>query len=370
MVVTRKIQVYVSEQDPEMKKNYIHTLYEWRDNIRKAANVIVAHKYVQQNIRDFMYIKDEIQEKFYVKDILKEGKGMSEQNTTYRVASALLKGKVPSEFYACLNQAVANTFKETLPDMLRGKASVRSYKNNIPMPFAGKTLMNTLHKSEEDGRYYFSLFGIPMAMRFGRDRSNNQLVVDRCIGGEYKACGSSIMIDGNKIFLLLCVDMPKQENKLVAGKKMYAFLGVMNPIVCTTTINAKNEYDSGMKVYEIGNRDEFFYRRRQIQEAIKRCQVNNKYTNGGHGRKQKCKAIERYKAKERNYIDTKTHLYSKMLINLAVKYKCDTIVLMKQKEREENAKEEELILRNWSFNGLKTKIGYKAKMAGIKVIEE
>ena len=79
MIITRKIQVYVYDKDATEKKEYIHTLYTWRDYVRKAANAIVAHKFVQQNIRDFVYIKDEIKEKFYVKDIINDGKGMSEE---------------------------------------------------------------------------------------------------------------------------------------------------------------------------------------------------------------------------------------------------------------------------------------------------
>lgn len=376
IIITRKIQVYVSEADEAQKKDYIHTIYGWRDLVRRTANMIVAHKFVQQQVRDFVYIKDEIKEKFHVKDILKEGRGMSEQNTTYRVASDMLKGKVPADIYSCLNQAVANTFKETVADINTGKASVRSYKNNIPMPFSAKALSN-IHWSAEDKRFYFTLFGIPFACALGRDRSNNQAIIERCISGEYKLCSSSLQIDDTKkkMFLLLCVDIPKKETNLIDGKKMYAFLGVFNPIVCTTEINAKNDYDSGMKVYEIGTEAEFNHRRRQIQEAVKRCQIENRYAKGGKGRKRKCQAIERFHEKENNYVDTKLHTYSRMLIDLAVKYKCSEIVLMKQKHREDNAKDDNLngdnfVLRNWSYFGLKTKIEYKAKMVGIKVITE
>jgi hypothetical protein len=118
MIITRKIQVFVYDTDVAQKKEYIHTLYSWRDLVRRGANMIVAHKFAQQNIRDFVYLKDEIKDKFYVKDILKEGKGMSEQNTTYRLLSEMMKGKVPSDIFSCLNQSVAHTFKETEKDMI------------------------------------------------------------------------------------------------------------------------------------------------------------------------------------------------------------------------------------------------------------
>lgn len=377
MIITRKIQIYVCEEDKDLRKDFVHTIYQWRDLVRRGANTIVAHKFTQENIKDFIYIKDEIKEKFYVKNILKEGKGMSEQNTTYRVLSDMLKGKVPADIYTCLNQAVANTYKETRKDLYTGKASLRSYKNNIPIPFSAKSLIN-LNWNKEDKRFYFTLFGIPFATALGRDRSNNKVIIERILSGEYKMCSSSIQIDDNrkKMFLLLCVNIPQKEVILKPDKKLYAFLGVFNPIVCTTEITESLEAkDNAYKVWEIGTEEEFNHRRRQIQEAVKRCQINNKYSVGGKGRKKKNKAIERFQDKEKNYVDTKLHTYSRMLVDMAIKHECSEIVLMKQKEREvkakdDNAEEKPFVLRNWSYYGLKDKIQYKSKMYGIKLTVE
>ena len=124
--------------------------------MRRAANIIVSHKFVQDNIKDFIYVKDEVKDKFYVKNILKEEKGMSEQNTTYRVLSEYLKGKIPADIYSCLNQNISNTYKETRKELYTGKASLRSYKNNIPIPFSAKALSN-IRWNENDKRFYFTL---------------------------------------------------------------------------------------------------------------------------------------------------------------------------------------------------------------------
>ena len=64
-----------------------------------------------------------------------------------------------------------------------------------------------------------------------------------------------------------------------------------------------------------------------------------------------------------------------MLVNAAIKHKCATICLMKHQEREEKAKDQNaegdnLVLRNWTYFGLKTKIEYKSGIAGIKVITQ
>lgn len=395
MVITRKIEIYVCESDKELKKEFMNTVFGWRDAVRKAANLIVSHKFVQQNVRDFMYLQEDVRErflvvdektgkekiKFNVPDILEKGPGMSEQNTTYRLISSMLKGKVPADIYSCLNQAVAKTFKETVNDVNKGDATLRSYKNNIPIPFSAKSLSN-IHKAD-DGHFYFTLFGVPFACMLGRDRSNNEAIIERCISGEYKLCSSSIAFQKvvsrdtgkkkNKLFLYLCVDIPKKEVELNPKKSMYCYLGLAHPIEYNYEVQAKNIYDSGVKWSHIGTAEEFLYRRVQIQAAMKRCQMSCRYTSGGKGRKRKLQALNRFEEKEKNYVQTKLHTYSRMLVDKAIKNHCGTIVLVNQEPREEEAKEanqkgEPFILRNWSYFGLKTMISYKAKMVGIEVI--
>lgn len=394
MVITRKIEIYICESDKDLRKEFVHTVFGWCDAVRKAANLIVSHKFVQQNVRDFMYLQEDVRErfmivdkqgkakvKFNVSDILEKGPGMSEQNVTYRLISSMLKGNVPADIYSCLNQAVAKTFKETVTDINKGEAALRSYKNNIPIPFSAKSISN-IHKAA-DGHFYFTLFGVPFACMLGRDRSNNEAIIERCIRGEYKLCSSSIAFQKviskdtgkkkNKLFLYLCIDIPKKEVELNSKKSMYCYLGLAHPIEYNYEVQAKNIYDSGVKWSYIGTAEEFLYRRVQIQAAMKRCQQNCRYTSGGKGRKRKLQALNRFEEKEKNYVQTKLHTYSRMLVDNAIKNHCGTIVLVNQEPREEeakvdNQKGEPFVLRNWSYYGLKTMISYKAKMVGIEVI--
>lgn len=404
MIITRKIEIYVHESDKDMRKDYMNTIYRWRDAVREAANIAVSHKFFQQNVRNFMYLQDDVMERFAqghpdrvitnnksgkeqikynVSDVIKDEKGLSEQNVTYRLMASILKGKVPADIYSCLNQAVSKICKETMTDVMRGETTLRSYKNNIPMPFSAKALAN-IHKSD-DGYFYFTLFGIPFACMLGKDRSNNKVIIERIISGEYKLCSSSIAFQKEvnrqtgkkkqKLFLFLCCDIPKKDIKVDPKKVLYAILSVENPIIYSCDKKAKEGVLPGVRFSTIGTKDEFMYRRIQIQAAVRRCQVNNKYAVGGKGRKRKCQALDRFHEKEKNYIETKLHTYSRMLVDIAVKNGCGTISLLNQKEREEKAKEdnqkgEPFVLRNWSYFGLKTKIAYKANMVGIKVVEE
>lgn len=394
MIITRKIEIYVCETDKELKKEFMNIVFSWRDNVRQAANIAVSHKFIQQNARDFMYLQEDVRKrflivgdktgkakvKFNVSDILEKGPGLSEQNITYRLLSSLLKGKVPSDIITCLNQSVSKAFKETVKDVNKGETTLRSYKNNIPIPFSAKSLSN-INKAE-DGYFYFTLFGIPFACMLGQDRSNNEAIIERCISGEYKLCSSSIAFQKlvsrdtgkkkNKLFLYLCVDIPKKEVELNPQKVMYCYLGLAHPIEYVYEVQAKNIYDSGAKWSHIGTAEEFLYRRVQIQAAMKRCQVNCRYSVGGKGRKRKLQALNRFKEKEKNYVQTKLHTYSRMLVDKAIQNHCGTIFLVNQEPREVEAKEanqkgEPFVLRNWSYFGLKTMIDYKAKMVGIEV---
>ena len=366
-VITRKIQLIVDG------KENLHTLYVWREAVRRAANIIVAHKFCQDNIKDFIYIKDDVKEKFHVKDVIKDGKGMSEQNTTYRVISDVLKGNVPSGIYTALNQLIASTYKKIdSKDIWLGKANLRTYKNNIPMPFTKPTfesikeIKGISKEGKEYSTYGFNFFGLPMQMFFGRDRSNNRVIIERCLSGEYSFCDSSIQIDDThkKVYLLLSVKIPTKEVLFDSNKELSCILSLTTPIVAIY----------GDKTYSIGDKESYLYKRKQFQESRKRLQIAMKYNVGGKGRKRKCSGLDRLEKGEYNYIHTLLHTYSRELINIAAKLNCGVIRLINPtKEQIAEIKEnqqsgEDFVFRNWGWSGLSDLIKYKGKMFGIDVI--
>lgn len=378
MIITRRIEVFVCESDKDLRKAYYDKLYAIRDIARDAANAATSHLFMLDN--SIPYLDEPSKES--LRFVGTKGTDATRQNAAYCLMSKLFKDKMPGimDMLSSLSQIVRKNYQEDRKQGMWNR-SLRSYKGNLPIPYQKKSFYDFGFREYTDGEgkartgCFFTLAGIPFQMRFGRDRSGNRLIVECVLAGEYKMATSSIKIDGRKVYLLLCVDIPQQEVKLTDGKRMYAFLGVLNPIVCTTDVNAYKEYDSGMKVFEIGTKEEFNYRRRQIQEAVRRCQIDNRYSAGGKGRKRKCKAIDRWHDKENNYVGTKLHTYSRMLVDLAVRHKCSEIVLMRQEHREDAAKEENadgdnFVLRNWTYFGLKEKIAYKCKKYGIKLTIE
>ena len=155
MIITRKIEIYVHETDKQLKKNFMQTLYGWRDAVRRSANLIVSHKFVQQNVRDFMYLQEDVRERFkvvnektgketikyHVSDTLEKGPGMSEQNVTYRLVSSILKGAAG---------AVENFFSGLLFGVIFAVYFLLDEKNSIVFYWgrAFRLIFGDKHKNE------------------------------------------------------------------------------------------------------------------------------------------------------------------------------------------------------------------------------
>ena len=112
MVITRKIEIVINEDDPIKKKEFKTILYRWRNLLKQAANIAITHKFVQRNLADFQYLTDDIIEKVSVADIVKKEPGLSVQNITFRLMAALVGKEVPSAILSCLNQLVSKNFND------------------------------------------------------------------------------------------------------------------------------------------------------------------------------------------------------------------------------------------------------------------
>lgn len=397
MQITRKIEVFVCENDKDLRKSYYQKLYDNREVAVKAANLAASHLFVLDNTMPYLSAESkETIEFFGVK-----GKKGSRQNAPYVAASEIFKDKADMGMISCVLQ---NVRKMYLSDRKQGmfERSLRSYKGNMPIPYKAERFINLRLDEYVNGEgkkhigCFFSLMGVPFQMRFGHDRSGNRLIMERIIsqkkfdatsGKEGEATGyrmrtSSLAFEKKfdpkkdkkvtKIFLYLCVDISKKRVDVDKKKVIYAYLGINSPIECLIDVKCRDIFSRDDGWVKIGNAEEFLYRRIQIQAALSRCQKNCKYNRGGKGRRRKLQAIELFAKKEKDYVDTKLHLYSRLLVNLAVDHGCGTICLVYQKPREiqaklDNQKGNPFLLRNWSYFGLKSKIKYKAEMVGIEL---
>jgi len=359
IILTRKIQIYVDCEDKEQKDAYYKQLYDWQWMTTQAANLIFTNLYVQDRVKDLIYFTEEVKVK--LADHKKEEDGIlnsSRMNTTYRILSSKFLGKMPSNIFSNLNSSLNSLYNSERNAYWKGEKTLPNYKRNIPMPFGADQLK--LKNSEQGHDYLFTLFKIPFKTYLGKDRSDKKVLLQRALAGTIGLRTSAIKIEKGKLYLLATFAMEQDDHQLKDSIIAEASLSIEHPIVAKV----------GKAHFQIGSKEEFLHRRLAIQAARHRLQRGAAFNCSGKGRKRKLKSLEHYSEKEFRYVDNRLHLYSRRLIDICIKTQAGTLLLVNQQQKEEMAKEEEFLLRNWSYYGLKEKIAYKAQKAGIQVIEE
>ena len=407
--ITRKIEVHLHRHgdDEQSKQRFADEYRIWdtiNDNLYKAANRIISHcffndayeyrlkihsprfqeiekllKYPKRNKltdEDIKQLKAERKQMFadfkkqrhtFLRGGIAEGAN-PEQNSTYKVISNEFLEAIPSEILTNLNQNISSTYKNYSLDVERGIRTIPNYKRGIPVPFSIKQRGELMLKRRDDGSIYVRFpLGLEWDLSFGRDRSNNREIVERVLSGQYDVGNSSIQESkSRKRFLLLVVKIPKENRSLNPDRIVGVDLGINIPLYAALN---DNEY-GGMG---IGSREQFLKVRMRMSAQKRELQRNlRQSTNGGHGRKQKLQALERLEGKERNWVHLQNHIFSKSIIEYALKNNAGAIQMErltgfgrdKNDEVDSNFK---FILRYWSFFELQPMIEYKANAAGIEV---
>lgn len=358
MVLTRKIQLLVDSSDKDFVHECFVKLYNWQYTCFRAANYIFTHQFIQEQLKDLFYLNHETKVKLANMD--KDENGIlttSRSNSTYQLLSKHFKGEMPMTILSSLNHQLVANFNREKSAYWKGERSIRNYKRTIPIPFEPAAFLGLT----DTGRHFsFTFCKIPFRTYLGNDFYDKRLLLKRTIEGTVKLCSSSLTLKKNKIFLLAAFRIEKEKIKTNETVLAEASLSMEHPI--TVKIN---KYQ-----YTIGTKDEFLYRRLAIQSARQRAQKNAAYNKGGKGRKRKLKNLEQFQEMEKNYVSSRMHLYSRRLIDICIKHQVSDLLLVNQQESEAIAKEEQFILRNWSYFNLKEKISYKAARVGINIIVE
>lgn len=405
--ITRKIEVHLhkhgdSEEAVQRLKDEYQIWDTINDNLYKAANRIISHcffndayeyrlkihsprfKQIENLLRYSKKNKlseDDIKElkaerKLLYSDFKKQrldflqgygGKG-SEQNSTYQVVNHEFLDVIPSDILTCLNQNIAGVYKQYSLDVEMGRRTIPNFKKGIPVPFAIKKHQQLRLRKRDDGSIYVLLpKGLEWDLSFGRDKSNNREIVERVLSGQYDVGNSSIQETKNgKRFLLLVVKIPKEGRVLNKERVVGVDLGINTPLYAALN---DNKYGG----LSIGSRDQFLKVRMRMAAQKRELQRNLRHTtNGGHGRTQKLQALERLEGKERNWVHLQNHIFSKSIIEYALKNDAGVIQMERltgfgHDKNDEVDVEYKFILRYWSFFELQSMIEYKAKTAGIEV---
>lgn len=360
IILTRRIQLIIGSENKDYRHQVYGKLYQWHRICREAANLAVSHCFVQEQLKELIYLTDQVRIK--LADHKKDEAGIlncSKMNSIYKVLSARYKGEIPMAILTSLLQQINGVFALERAAYYKGERALRNYKKSIPMPF-GSSCIRNLRLSDDQKKFQFNLFGIPFNTYLGRDIDDKRTLLHNVIAGTQQLCTSSLQIKDKKIYLLAAFKINKQKMPADASLIAEASLSIEYPLV--VAINHKKYY--------IGNKEEFLYRRLAIQAARQRVQKASTYNRSKNGRKRKLKSLNRFEQNEKNYIGHKLHVYSRRLVNLCVKHGAATVLLTEQQEKEDIAKKDEFLLRNWSYYGLKDKIAYKAEKAGINVVVE
>jgi IS605 OrfB family transposase len=356
VIITRKIEIFILEEDKEIYKQKKERLYDMRYHTFRAANKIVVYHYSLFN-KITPILKDKTREE--QKEIIAGELGTSIENSSYQMISEEFT-MLPSYVRASLNRKVYGQFKNNIGDVLRGRRTLATYRLGMPIPFMAA---NELKKQVIDGkeRIVYSLINdIQFVLNFGRDRSGNALIVSRIMDGEYKMCDSAIEIaDDGKMYLLLSVKHSVNKVLLDYNKIAATNLGMNCPMYVST--------NTGQTLI-LGSKDEFLRVRTQLQARRRDITKNLVTAKGGHGRKRKMKSLDHIAEVERNFARTYNHKLSKQLVMFCVNNGIGTI---KTENLLGGSKtlEKTFILRNWSYFELHSQIEYKAKMYGIKVMK-
>ncbi len=357
--LTRKLQLIIDLPEGEERNEAFEKLYRWQNRAYRAANLIVSHHYIQEMIQEFLYLSDKVQYK--LTDEIKDPLGIlnrSRNNTTYRLVSDRFKGEIPTNILSNLNRALLLSFNKEKHGYWKGERSVKNFKRNMAFPFAPDECIHCLHYNEEKKAFCFRLFKIPFRIYLGRDSTDKRKLLERAIAGETSIRTSHIKLKDGKIFWLAVFQIEKENHTLRPEVIAEASLSLEFPIVVKANKTRLT----------IGSKEEFLHRRLAIQAARKRAQSGATFSRSSKGTKRKLKAVDSFHEKERNYVHTRLHVYSRKLIDFCVNQQAGTLVLLNQEDKIGIAKEEEFVLRNWSYYELMEKIKYKAQKAGIELI--
>lgn len=360
MILTKRIQLLVNSKDADQKREVWDTLFRWQRLCFRSANYVLTHQYVQDQIGEFFYINEGL--KLKLSDIHKDPEGVlttSRINTTYQLLSGYFKGFLPSDIYTNLNTALVQQYNNERAAYMAGEKTLPRFKKQIPIPIKGRSIKGlTLMENGRD--YSFTLFKLPFRTYLGKQYHDRAFLMNAIATGQLNLCDSRIELKKGKIYLLAALPFAKKEPGKAAGRVAEVSLSVEHPLMVTI----------GDRTYSIGHKEEFLYRRLAIQAALQRKQRGATTCQGGHGYQRKLKSVTQLKEKEKNYVDTKLHEYSRRLVDLCVQHGAGTILLMEQTEKETLASEDAFLLRNWSFGSLRQKIAYKAEQKGIALVVE
>ncbi len=378
--LTRKYKLIPVGDKEEVNRVYTY-LREGMEMQNKAMNQYMTALYVAQMLEATKEDRKELNKYYSRIAANKKGSAYTDDIVFPKglATTAVLTRKVSEDF--------GNAMKKGL---MYGKISLPTYRLDNPLLIhpdyvrlrslsliddgiyhkydSPMDLINGLEKDTNPEVYIKFANGITFKIVFGNPHKGREQrkVFENIFSETYKVCGSSMEIDKNrKIILNLCLEVPKQEHKLDENVIVGVDLGQVIPAMCALN----NNYQIREK---IGDKESLLHVREEMRAKRQRLQENLKFSKGGHGRKEKLKALDRLKNRERHFVQTYNHKVSKRVVEFALRHNASQINIedLSGFGKDKNGNVEELkkkILSEWSYYELQNYITYKAQLHGIVV---
>lgn len=371
-IITRKIVVR-----PVGDREEVNRVYAWlRDGIKAqnaAMNMFISAEYAAMMTETCKEDKKEL-ERIYSR------MPDSKKGSAYTDDMAFARG-LPT--LGSISQKVKNDFNNAMKKGLKyGRISLQTYRDDNPLlvhvdyvrlretnPHNDTGIYHEYkshaemldHLYTSDFKAYIKFANkITFEIIFGNPKKSAELrnVFEHIFDDSYQVAGSTMEIDKNKkIIINLTIRVPVRSKELDENTVVGVDLGVKIPAVCALN---NNQYER----LSIGSIDDFLRVRTSIQNQRRRLQSHLRNTNGGHGKKKKLAALDKFRDYESNFVKSYNHMVSKRVVDFAMKHNAKYINIENLTGFDDSR---HFILRNWSYYQLQNYITQKAERNGIIV---
>ena len=289
--------------------------------------------------------------------------------------------------YPLMNKEIAATttrkiwgeYKKDKKGILAGQKSLRTYKENQPIPIKASNIKLTL---EDDFDYIMSvsLFSKEalkaMGMKSGgcrfilREQTDSEkAILDRLLSGEYKLCETLLAYDDRKNHYTkqargwyFCIGYSFEKDTAYPALDKNKILGV--DIGIANVLYLGWSEDDHFKRYIPGSEIRKFQATEEKRRRdMLRCGVARGDGSVGHGRKCATRRVEQHEHHIHNFKETKNWNYAHFVVDTAVENGFGTI----QMEDLSGINKSETFDRTWTFYSLQQKIEQLASENGITV---
>lgn len=306
------------------------------------------------------------------KDFLKNGDG-----NTYSSLNGFVYDKLKADYslnsanLSTTTRSAAGDFSNALKDVLRGDKSIISYRSNQPIDLHNKNIKLTYDRETNKFSFELSVLNKAGKAKYGfskplvfeaivKDKST-RTILERCFDDIYGISASQLLYNQKK--KQWCLNLSYSFEAKRAAIDEDKILGVDLRIIYPITASVNGDKS---RLFIGGDEIEQFRRKVEARRvAIKKQRVFCGDGSIGHGYDTRLEPALKIGDKIARFRDTYNHKVSRTIIDYAVKNGCGTIQLEKLTGI---GKDAEPFIKNWSYFDLQTKIEYKAKEQGIKIV--